>query len=363
MNMSYNTMQLLKRWVTPLRLLMIRHELENRIKHLQQNAIVLFNVPDHNNLGDHAISIGERTFFQDYFPDRQVCEITTKEWSLGGSAQLLRKLPDDALIFFHGGGFLGSLWQWEEDNLCDVVSKLGDRTCIVLPQTLYFSDGVDGQALKDKRISFYASHRNVVFFLRDKRSYDLCRHVLPDNQCYLFPDTTYYMDGHPDSSIHRNGVVFCFRVDQEKTLDDDIKRQVTDVLENFGVPITATDTVIDHNVRPCSRLAAVESKLDQFRHAQLVVTDRLHGLILCAITRTPCLAFNNISKKVQGAYDWVAKDPSLSLVTNGPLDEAMLSRLLAVQPSSDDTPRIRLKPQFDDMAHTIQVLTGARASL
>lgn len=37
----------------------------------------------------------------------------------------------------------------------------------------------------------------------------------------------------------------------------------------------------------------------------MVITDRLHGMIFAAITGTPCIAFDNISKKVSGVYKWI----------------------------------------------------------
>ena len=35
---------------------------------------------------------------------------------------------------------------------------------------------------------------------------------------------------------------------------------------------------------------------------KLVVTDRLHCMIFCAVTGTPCIAFDNSNKKISGVY-------------------------------------------------------------
>ena len=43
--------------------------------------------------------------------------------------------------------------------------------------------------------------------------------------------------------------------------------------------------------------------------AELVITDTLHAMILCTITGTPCLAYDNISHKVSGVYEWIRQIP------------------------------------------------------
>ena len=37
----------------------------------------------------------------------------------------------------------------------------------------------------------------------------------------------------------------------------------------------------------------------------MVITDRLHGMIIAALANTPCLAFDNLSKKVSGVNAWI----------------------------------------------------------
>ncbi len=52
-------------------------------------------------------------------------------------------------------------------------------------------------------------------------------------------------------------------------------------------------------------------KWNEFSSVQLVVTDRLHGMVFSAITGTPCIALDNISHKVYGAYQWLSYLPYL----------------------------------------------------
>ena len=40
-----------------------------------------------------------------------------------------------------------------------------------------------------------------------------------------------------------------------------------------------------------------------------MVTDTLHCMVSAAITGTPCIAFDNLSGKVQGVYQWIKNLP------------------------------------------------------
>ena len=39
--------------------------------------------------------------------------------------------------------------------------------------------------------------------------------------------------------------------------------------------------------------------LNKYRKSQLVITDRLHGMIFAAITSTPCIALGNYNHKIK----------------------------------------------------------------
>lgn len=46
-----------------------------------------------------------------------------------------------------------------------------------------------------------------------------------------------------------------------------------------------------------TRKEALSDLFDQFRSLQLIVTDRLHGMIFAAITSTPCIVFGNFNQQ------------------------------------------------------------------
>ena len=51
----------------------------------------------------------------------------------------------------------------------------------------------------------------------------------------------------------------------------------------------------------------VQLKLREFAASELVITDRLHGMIFAAVTETPCIVLNSRSHKIRGCYEWLKK--------------------------------------------------------
>lgn len=71
-----------------------------------------------------------------------------------------------------------------------------------------------------------------------------------------------------------------------------------------------------------------EKTLEQFwdllRTRKVVVTDRLHCMIFCAITQTPCVVLPNSNHKIKGTYEaWLSHLPYLVYMDE--LDTAQLS--------------------------------------
>ena len=46
-----------------------------------------------------------------------------------------------------------------------------------------------------------------------------------------------------------------------------------------------------------NREQLLKQKIEEFQSAELVITDRLHGMIFSVITGTPCIAFDNLMRK------------------------------------------------------------------
>ena len=77
--------------------------------------------------------------------------------------------------------------------------------------------------------------------------------------------------------------------------------------------------------------------MQEFADSELVITDRLHGMVFAALTGTPCIVFSNYNHKVKGTYDWISYLPYIKYVES--LEEAKkcIPELIAMENTCYDS--------------------------
>jgi exopolysaccharide biosynthesis predicted pyruvyltransferase EpsI len=282
----------------------------------EAKRIILIGTPEHGNLGDHAIAEAELKFFSDYFPDIKVIEITADHYRFQKD-KILSYIKKTDIICIQGGGFLGSLWIIEEVMARDIISTFIDNKIIILPQTIYFEDSESGQREFEVSMSTYREHDDLKIFLRDTKSINVAKQLVGEeneNKLILIPDFALYLN-KKDEAAKRDGILFCLREDKERVLSDfDKKKMIEDIVKK-GRNINFTTTAIPKRIKIEDRKLELEKKYAEFRGAELVITDRLHGMIFAFITGTPCIALDNLSGKVKGVYQWI-KDSEYVKIAN-----------------------------------------------
>ena len=64
------------------------------------------------------------------------------------------------------------------------------------------------------------------------------------------------------------------------------------------------DTVYDTNITLENREDVLFDFWNKMRKVEVVVTDRLHGMVFAAITGTPCVVIGNYNHKVKTCFNW-----------------------------------------------------------
>lgn len=96
------------------------------------------------------------------------------------------------------------------------------------------------------------------------------------------------------------------RNDCEKTITKEQEQEIRDQAKIlFNIDVYDTDTIVPGGVTVDGREDALNAKLSEFSSVKLVITDRLHGILFCAITGTQCIVINSRSPKVRGCYEWI----------------------------------------------------------
>lgn len=316
-----------------------------------RKRMLLFNSPEHDNVGDHLISIAELKFIQERFPEYECIEITDIEY-LWFHNRIREYVAKDDLVLITGGGFLGSLWLYNgELNVRSVIEEYPDNKIVIMPQTLYFEEGERGKREKENTIAIYRRHQNLTVCLREQNSYSMLQGMLGEQvRMALVPDMALSLN-YSDTQKVRKGALLCIRKDKESVLDEAVREKVIAALERRGIGYDYTLMHTGNCFNIDTRTDEIEQKAMQMKTAEIVVTDTLHGMILCAITGTPCLAFDNLSHKVSGVYAWIEKLSYIHLHNEGEDVDKYISELLE-QGAGNYEPE-EFVPYYEELARMI----------
>lgn len=269
--------------------------------------IILLDTPVHGNLGDQAIALAERAFIGKFAKQNLFFEFTNLECR-ANLRDIKKGIKQNDVVLIHGGGFIGTLWPAEERLFIQILKKLKENKIIVFPQTIYFEKSRKGDREWVRFEKAVKACSDITIFTRDKNSYDCLKNseILPAEQFFLVPDIvmSYQMKRYEHNEREKL-IWICLRSDTEKTFNHHILDILIAELRKMGYRVEMTDTVIEGEIRPKERYHAVHTKLSEFAQGELVITDRLHGMVFSALSETPCIAVDNVSKKVSGGYEWL----------------------------------------------------------
>lgn len=275
-------------------------KLKSRIANIKNTTILYVLTPTHGNLGDHAITLAVENVLKSVH--RDYIEITEKELSLlkkYNKLGYLNKYP----IVVNGGGNIGTLWPRVEELFRSIISCCPDSKILCLPNTAFFEDSPQGEQEYEKSRQIYNSHDALTICAREEVSHSLLRKIHRD--VALIPDMALLLN-KCEPKQKRKGCILCLRTDRERTRTDDEEAVLIKQINRiFGTNVYRSDMDIGRSIQPEFREAELERKFSEFRGAELVVTDRLHGMIFAAITGTPCIVMNSKSPKVYGCYKWL----------------------------------------------------------
>lgn len=274
----------------------------------------IFLAADYGNLGDVAITYAQTKFLNDKLgSDFEVIEIPISH-SLEGLHFVKKNIQSGDIVTSVGGGNLGDLYDQIEFIRQMAVQFFPHNKFISFPQTFDFNDSSSGRKALEVAKKTYNNHPDLYFVAREKTSYDLMRTHFTNATVLLTPDIVISLD-QQDPKKQRKGAVICMRQDQEKNLSEKQTAFIQDEIKNRFESVSYYDTHINKNsLSTQERENELEKIWDAFKSAELVITDRLHGMIFCYITNTPCLVFQNNNHKVRETYDWIKGNSNINLV-------------------------------------------------
>ena len=149
----------------------------------------------------------------------------------------------------------------------------------------------------------------MLLIAREEKTYTDMKALFPYNDIILTPDIVMTLDYHLPRTV-RDGILLCFRNDWEKSISNEQIDKIQKQCGKLSKNVKLTDMRSKEGfVSIENRMEVFLNKIEQFKHASLVITDRLHGMVFSAISGTPCIALSNYNHKVRETYKWLKQLP------------------------------------------------------
>ena len=281
--------------------------------------IILFGVPNYPNLGDQAILVAEKKFIEKNFPDANLIMISETD-TASCLWQIKSAITSDDLIMYQGGGNTGSLYPLSERNRRFLIRKMNNQRIIIFPQSIFFEDNLVGRYEQCLSSKVYKQNSKLTLAVRENYSLTRAKIIFPTTKCILVPDIVFSLMGTlSNQPVHKlpQKALLVLRDDEESCLTAPFKSELTAMLGKRFSTISTTDTMAQNVdvINDVNRMSLLNEKWAEFSEADLVVTDRLHGMLFAILTERPCLVFANNNHKIESTIStWLQDTERIKLV-------------------------------------------------
>lgn len=282
-------------------------------KYKGKKKVIITLAADYGNLGDVAITYAQTKMLKEKYMGYEIIELPISQTVLYLKT-LKRVCSNDDIITIVGGGNMGDLYKSIEFFRQLIIKIFPQNKIISFPQTIDFTTtSMGGKELK-KAKKIYNNHKNLTLLAREKKSFDLMKKYFPNNNVLFTPDIVLTLNNITSPQKARKYITLCLRNDKEKFLPSDIEHDIIEYfkdkesIQHYDTHINQAELTIDEREQELSKIWNV------FFESKLVITDRLHGMIFCYITKTPCIVLPNNNAKIKGCYEWIQDSECILLL-------------------------------------------------
>jgi pyruvyl transferase EpsO len=189
----------------------LKKTLQESLKPLETlERCILLDYPSYPNIGDHLIWLGTLFYLRDVAKSKISYVASYSEFSESRLAQE----PDQTPILLQGGGNLGDLWTLHQNFREQIISNYPDRPIVILPQSIFFSNPDN---LK-KTAAIFNAHPQLTIFARDNYSYQIAQENFSQCQILKSPDMFCHMmdlNGVGQNNHSKSSILYFCRQDKE----------------------------------------------------------------------------------------------------------------------------------------------------
>ncbi len=226
---------------------------------------------------------------------------------------------------------MGTLYEPLENERLAIIDKFNGNRIVAFPQTITFDESRHARHYLAHIRKVYERHNDLHLVAREHMSYLRMREYFPNTDVRTTPDIVLSLPAMTELSGERRGLFFCMRDDKEGMFDKHAIEAITNIAGKQYDEVRFTDTVVQRSGLMFEEGASLfKSKIAELSRARLVVTDRIHGMIFCALSGTPCIALDNSNGKVGKEFKWLEGLPYMRFahsideavgIINGPVPE------------------------------------------
>lgn len=327
----------------------------------------LLDYPAHLNIGDQLIWLGDIFYITDVLKAKILYSSNFSDFS---SRKMEEKIGDSP-IFFHGGGNLGDLYPKHQIFRKRVISRYKHRPIIILPQTIYFRD--KRHLKKDAKL--FNSHPDLTLFVRENKSYEIASEVFYNCRILKAPDMAFQLAGIPKLEVklkQKTSILYLCRNDKEMNINFHFPAESPNIvvedwvsykwIKKNPIPIRGAARLIReiwqrrlaypheyisrikwNHFHPYAKIikalcnssrhlnswSLMHSGIYQLKKYRLVITNRLHGHILCVILGIPNILLANSYYKNESFYNtWTCQIPFCRFVPQPQKVKSVISELI-----------------------------------
>lgn len=323
---------------------------------ISNKKIVIALAANYGNLGDVAITYAQKQFLKKNFPEYDVIEFEISK-TFTWMKSLKPYIHQDDIITIVGGGNLGDLYDDIEFARQFIIFNFPKNKIVIFPQTITFSKTLLGHIRLLWAKILYNAHKDLTIFVRESFSYE--EYYTHFKRIEKAPDIVMSMDYAEPVGLKRDGITICFRDDKENGVNIHVKnRLVSEIKKRYSVRIQDTHVGIQNDLQKL--YADLQNLITIFQKSRVVVTDRLHGMILSYITHTPCVALCGGNKKILGCYQWIEKSNYIQLIESDidfrNMEEVLQKIKVLYNMKANEKRCANLKDKFDEIPKIISGL-------
>ena len=305
------------------------------INSLIDNDFILLDVPQHRNIGDYYILLGELEYLK---KNSHKLIYMSDMFSFK-----FEEIKDNIIIILHGGGNFGDLYRKHQEFRLKIIEKYKKNKIIIMPQTVLYNN--ESNFIND--INIINGHSRLFAFFRDQNSL-LSYNRVSKNEGYLNVDCgEYFVIKKKYKSSNKNRKILILdRIDMEsKPIDysnilTGSKVEIRDWPSYGKSKLENIINILSDRVLNIVELAAlsriknsskvkkifyklyliksrylVDQRLRFLSNYEIIYTTRLHGMIMGkALKKTIFILDNKYDKCKNYYYTWLINEKNISIM-------------------------------------------------